>query len=244
MLRAPPPNRKINQRHIQKGKNPEQGAKERTFVRLFKHGAQQQVRGIQQPEYEGESQTRIPGPPDSPHRVRPDRPSDQHDGNEHQAHFCGGNAQPVPLGLARKYVSQIRVEANPQRDEGAERAREVQVEDLLDWAHGLLNRCVIESQICCEANHQEQNHCAKNGFQHREPPSHSTLSCHWDYMSLIPPRDTRRKAIAPSKKRRQIQPESRASLPAAPASLPTVRLSPPCWQLRQASAAAAAVRAA
>jgi len=64
-----------------------------------------------------------------------------------------------------------------------------------------------------KANHQEQEHCAKNSLSASGASSaqHSLLPL--GCISLIPPADIRRKAIAPSKIRRRIRPEIRAVQP-------------------------------
>src|SRR5437588_11545101 len=144
VLCPPPANRKIQQRHVQKRKNAEQRAEHRPLVRLFNHRAQQQVGKIEQPEHKRQRQPRVPGPPDSPHRMRPDRAGNQYHGNERQPHFRRRHAQPIRLRLAGKHVSKVRVETRPESHERAERAGNVQVENLLDHAHGLLDGRVVK----------------------------------------------------------------------------------------------------
>src|SRR5437879_8193026 len=155
MLRAPPANREIHQRYIQKRKNAEQRAKQRPLVRLFNHRAQQQIGKVKQAEHKRQRQPGIPGPPDSPHRMRPNRPGDQHHGDKGQPDFRSRYAQPVRFRLSCEDVSKIRIEASSKGHKRAERAGNVEIKNLLDYTHGPFDGRVIERSMRSEEHTSE-----------------------------------------------------------------------------------------
>src|SRR6266702_1555133 len=136
MLVAPPANRKIHQRHVEEGKDSKERAKQRTLVRLLQHRAQEQVGNIEQTKNERKSQAGAPSPPNSPHRMRPDRPSDEYHGDEGKPHFRCRHSEPVPFRLPLEDVHQIRVKADSECNEGTQSTGKVQIEYFLDDSHG------------------------------------------------------------------------------------------------------------
>src|SRR6266581_5565203 len=233
MLSPPPANRKIHQWHVEEGKDSKERAKKRTLVRLFKHRAQEQIGNVEQPENESERQARVPGPPDTPYGVRPDRPGDKYHGDEGKPHFRRRHSEPVPFRLPLEDVHQIRVKADSECNEGTESAGKVQIEYFLDDSHGLLDGRVMESQVSGKRDQHKQDGCAEDGLQHRELPPRGTLPRRLNRIVFIPPRDIRRKAIAPSKRRCRKLSGFRDPPAAAPDWAQEARRWPPCSQSKQ-----------
>ncbi len=107
MLRAEEPDRKINQRNIERAEN-RQSRRHDLRLRAVRETPQHQVAHINQPQHQRRSQPNISRrPPDSPHRTRPDRsrsparscktrrrlrrPSPP----AYRADFCPGNQPPI-----------------------------------------------------------------------------------------------------------------------------------------------------
>src|SRR6266852_736476 len=144
MLVAPPANRKIDEGNIKEGKNTEQRAEERPLVRLFEHRAQEQVGNIEQTKNERKSQAGAPSPPNSPHRMRPDRPGDEYHGDKGKPRFRCRHSEPVPFRLPLEDVHQIRVKADSECNEGTQSTGKVEIEYFLDDSHRLLDGRVME----------------------------------------------------------------------------------------------------
>src|SRR5579871_290308 len=102
MLRTPPPDRTIDEWHIEKRKHSKERAHNSLPVGVFNHRAQDEESYIEQPQNKSRSQPRIPRPPDSPGRMRPDRPREQNYGAKRDAHFGRRNREPIPIRLPRE----------------------------------------------------------------------------------------------------------------------------------------------
>src|SRR5258708_36104440 len=128
MLGPPPPNGAVNKRNVNESEYSKKRAKQCAAVGLFDQRAQEQVGNVEQPQNEGGSKPRIPGPPDAPHGMRPDGAGDQHDRCEGKADFGGGNSEPIPARLAAKDAMQIGDEADEKRNEGGPSSWDLKIE--------------------------------------------------------------------------------------------------------------------
>src|SRR6185295_17588340 len=229
MLRAPPTDRSINKRHIQKREYSEQRAQQRAAFRLLNQRSQQQISDVQQPQHKSRSQPRVPRPPDPPRRMRPDRPGHQIHGAEHQANLGRRNRQRITLRAAPKHIRDVRAKTNEERRKHSQSASRVEIENPLHQTHGALFRRNVERRVG-RASYQRQDCGPAN-----QPAPHARF---------IPPKDIRRKSTAPSKTPHRTPPGIRHLSIAQTAACPAARPSPPCWPPTPASAAATTAAAA
>src|SRR6185437_12793377 len=136
MLRAPQPIRRIHQRCIEKGEDAEDSGERRAALRFLNQSAQQQIRNVKQPEDKRGRQTRIPSPPNSPSRLAPKYAGGKPCRATDDAHFDGGDSQPIPFGLARNQPRDVGDQGDGKRREHGHPASEMKIKYSLDLVHG------------------------------------------------------------------------------------------------------------
>src|SRR5271170_536587 len=100
MLAAPPADGHEDKRDIDESEDAVDGAENGAALHIVDERAEQQIGGVHEPEDEGRSEARVPGPPNSPDGFGPDGAGDEDDGGEGESGFCGGDSGPIGAGIA------------------------------------------------------------------------------------------------------------------------------------------------
>ena len=136
--RAPDVDALVDQRHVDRREQPQrrrQPPAARPAVL-----AREQVGDQRQEQQQRRGQARVPLPVDAPGLAPPQRTADQHAHAEQHAQLARRRRQPIARLRALEQVGDAAARAHEGRDEQHDRARHVEVEDLLHHAHDRLQR--------------------------------------------------------------------------------------------------------
>jgi hypothetical protein len=114
--------------------------------------AQGEVPDKKEKQEQGQRQPRIPGPPGTPDRFGPDRPSREHDPAEYHTHFRRGSGKAVQARILQPEIDRTGDSNQGEGQQSAPGGRHVHVEDLLSQALAGLNWGICQ----CEHVHYRE----------------------------------------------------------------------------------------
>src|SRR6201987_4427415 len=147
MLRAPPTNRAKYEWHIDEGKHAQECTQQRTAIWVIYKSAQQEIADVHDPKHKGGRQPRVPSPPDTPHRLGPDGPGNQHDRDARDADFGAGDPEAVEFRLALPDVKEVSEEADKEGSLARPGRGCVKVKNLLNRTHGPFFRRNVKGRV-------------------------------------------------------------------------------------------------
>src|ERR1035437_5593937 len=147
MLRPPPANGHVVDRHIHKADNAHHRCQDCRTPGIDDVASQHEVGDKQKPQNEGEGQARVPCPPDTPGGFCPQGAGDDYAGAEDKPYFRRAVGELI-RGLTA--ILQISNATNKNQEIGQHcrpGRRYVDVEDALHFAHGRFLRRIKKDQI-------------------------------------------------------------------------------------------------
>src|ERR1700722_7848337 len=137
MLCAPPPNRKIHKRNIEKSEYAEYGRDDSSPFGIFDQSPQDYISDIENPQNKCGGESRVsPIPPNAPRGFGPDGTCDQRNSIKHQTHFNTRGCQPIPFEFSAPEIPNIPDESRAKRQDHHFSARGVEIKNTLQESHG------------------------------------------------------------------------------------------------------------
>src|SRR5712692_8907942 len=157
--RAPPVDREVDERDVERRDDAEDGGRARGALGLLERAAEQEIADVHHEQDRHAREARVPRPPGAPRRLAPDRARRDREAREEDAELGRGVRDAVGGGRAPGQVYDRGREHDGERDVGDPDARHVQVHDAL---HVALRRLARRDG---EAHHE-----AREESRRREPP--------------------------------------------------------------------------